>query len=190
VTYVYVADTGNRPAHRSTVVIYRVPEPEVAAGAAAGTSQLSGVVALSFSYPPGPVPDVETLLVDPVTGELFVVTKAPERSRILRANGTTFEPVGEVPTPVLTQWFTGGDVTPDGRFVALRADDVLAGDGSVVIFPRPEGAGLAAAFAQPPCAGAVGAEAMGEAIGFTPDGLGYVTASEGGHPALHRFHTP
>jgi hypothetical protein len=30
-------------------------------------------------------------------------------------------------------------------------------------------------------------EPQGEAIGFTRDGHGYVTASEGSHPSLHRF---
>ena len=35
-----------------------------------------------------------------------------------------------------------------------------------------------------------GSEPQGEALGFTRDGRGYVTLSEGAHVALHRFTAP
>src|SRR5690606_12014699 len=121
----------------------------------------------------------------------LVAAKEPFRSRVFQAVGSSLVPVAEVPTPSPSELFTGGDVTPDGAFVALRTDDFLGGNGSVVLYPRPAGAGLAAAFGGTPCFGAVGPEVQGEAVGFTPDGLGYVTASdEVRNPPLHRFHTP
>ncbi len=87
---------------------------------------------------------------------------------------------------------TGADVTPNGDVVALRT--YL----SVVLFPRAAGQSLAQAFSQASCAGAAppfgsstpASEPQGEAIGFTRDGRGYVTVSEGVHPALHRFVAP
>jgi hypothetical protein len=87
---------------------------------------------------------------------------------------------------------TGADVTPNGDVVALRTYV------SVVLFPRPAGRSLAQAFSQPSCAGAAPpfgsatpvSEPQGEAIGFTRDGRGYVTVSEGVHPGLHQFVAP
>ncbi len=50
---------------------------------------------------------------------------------------------------------------------------------------------VAGVFSQASCEGASSAsEAQGEAIGFTRDGRGYVTVSEGVHPALHQFVAP
>ena len=113
-------------------------------------------------------------------GVYFVVVGLlHRRSRPLVASGA-WDAVGAVPQ----RWVTAADVTPAGDFVALRTY------GSVLIYPRPAGQSLVAALAQAPCAGATAGEAQGEAIGFTPDGRGYVTASEGASPALHQFHAP
>jgi hypothetical protein len=79
---------------------------------------------------------------------------------------------------------TAADATPAGDVVALRTYF------SVVLYPRPNGSPLADAFAQPSCNGAVASEAQGEALGFTRDGRGYVTASEGAFPPLHDFVAP
>ena len=183
-TYLYVADIGNNiNPKRNAVDVYRVPEPAVSASTSAGAVNLAGVAKLTFTYPSGATPDAEALLVDPVDGSILVVTKVASGSaQVYRANPGTgaWDAVGAVPQ----RWVTAADVTPAGDFVALRTY------GSVLIYPRPAGQSLVAALAQAPCAGATAGEAQGEAIGFTPDGRGYVTASEGASPALHQFHAP
>jgi hypothetical protein len=193
-SYLYVADTGDNPFDptRPSVSVYRVPEPVVDSGVAAPPPQVvPGAARLSFTYPDGPH-DAETLLVDPRTGELYVVTKslsgpaqvfhAPPN---LPASSTTA--LTQVATiPVLLA--TGGDVSPSGELVALRTDALL-GNGTVLVYRR-DGASLADAFGGSPCSGAAGDEPQGEAIGFTPDGRAYVTVSEGMHSPLHRFSAP
>ncbi len=191
--YLYLADIGNSiERKRDGVVVYRVAEPDVSAGSAA----VGGVARLSLTYPGGETPDAESFLVDPVNGDLLIVTKELFTSRVffapanLPANSTTeLTQVGTVGVPGFLAAFTAADVTADGAFVATRTD-AYAGNGSVVIYRRPAGQSLAAAFAQPPCYGATASETQGEAIGFTSDGRGYVTASEGTSPELHQFHAP
>jgi hypothetical protein len=187
-SYLYVADIGNNNTpKRNAVDVYRVAEPSVSSAASSGAVSLGGATKLTFSYPGGATPDAEALLVDPTTGEMFVVTKVGGGvAQVYRANvGTaTWDPVATVSRT----WVTGADVTPAGDFV------VLVTYGSVVVYPRPAGGSLADAFGQAPCAGGFPALTPGatqyEAIGFTPDGRGYVTASEGANPPLHQFHAP
>lgn len=190
-SYLYVGDIGDNAAARASVQVYRVSEPAVDPTAGTPARQvLTGVARLTLTYPDGPH-NAEALLVDPVTGEIFIVTKSYDGiAQVFRAPAS----LGEGSTTALVRVgtvslgpsaaVTAADVTVAGDMVALRTYS------SVVIFPRPSGSSLADAFAQAPCKGAVGAEAQGEALGFTRDGLGYVTASEGAHPALHSFDTP
>lgn len=188
VSYLYVGDIGDNGVSRASVQVYRVPEPAVDPGTAVpGSHTLTGVARLTVKYPDG-AHNAEALLVDPVTGELFVVTKSSSIAQVFRApanlaDGSTTT-LTQVATVSLGALVTAADVSVAGDVVALRTYS------SVVVYPRPSGAPLADAFSQASCAGAVGAESQGEAVGFTRDGLGYVTASEGSSPALHAFRTP
>ncbi len=160
---------------------------------------VAGVATLNFTYPDGPH-DAEALIVDPTSGELYIVTKdlVGGVAQVFRApanlaDGTTtaLNQVASVSLG-LGRGVTGADVTPDGDVVALRTYV------SVVLFPRRSGTSLGQAFSEPSCAGAappfgsatVASEPQGEAIGFTRDGRGYVTVSEGAHPVLHQFVAP
>jgi hypothetical protein len=193
VAYLYLADIGDNAKSRASVQVYRVPEPLVDSGILPGPPQtLTGVATLTFTYPDGPH-DAEALIVDPTNGEVFVVTKdliggvaqvfrAP--ANLAGGSTTALTQVATVSLGFL-HGVTGADVTPNGDVVALRT--YL----SVSLYPRPAGQSLAQAFSQAACAGASSAsESQGEAIGFTRDGRGYVTVSEGVHPALHQFVAP
>ena len=159
-------------------------------GATPPATVLNNVAALTLAYPDGPH-DAEALLVDPVSGELFVVTKEfSGNAQVFRApanlaNGSTTVLV-QVATVSLgfLGAVTAADVSPTGDVVVLRTYF------SAVLFGRPAGSPLADAFSQPSCNGAVASEAQGEAIGFTRDGRGYMTSSEGVNPPLHRFVSP
>jgi hypothetical protein len=52
---------------------------------------------------------------------------------------------------------------------------------------RPAGAPLWEAFETTACPAAVVSEPQGEALGFSADGLGYYTVSEGVHQPIHYF---
>jgi hypothetical protein len=200
VSYLYLGDIGDNTKTRATVQVYRVAEPLVDPAHPLGAPQtLSGVDRLNLVYPDG-AHDAEALVVDPSSGELFVITKDLAggvaqvfRSPANRADGstTTLTQVATVSLGAL-QGVTAADVTPAGDVVALRT---YLG---VFLYPRVSGTPLAQAFSQPVCAGAAppfgkswpDGEPQGEAIGFTRDGRGYVTLSEGPHAPLHRFVAP
>jgi hypothetical protein len=193
VNYLYVGDIGDNAKNRASIQVYRVAEPAVDTGVTSPPppQTLTGVAKLTFVYPDGPH-DAEALLVDPASGEMFIVTKdASGTAQVFRApanlaggSSTTLASVGTVSLgsagPV-----TAADVTPAGDVVGLRTYF------AVRFFPRIAGTPLAQSFRpQASCAGATASEAQGEALGFTRDGRGYVTASEGAHPALHSFVAP
>jgi hypothetical protein len=190
--YLYVGDIGDNAKTRASIQVYRVLEPAVDTSVTTPPppQTLTGVAKLTFVYPDGPH-DAEALLVDPSSGEVFILTKdfsgiaqvfrAP--ANLAAGSSTTLTSVGTVSLGSGGA-VTAADVTPTGDVVGLRTYF------SVRLFPRVAGTPLVQSFAQPPCAGATVSEAQGEAIGFTRDGRGYVTASEGAHPALHLFVAP
>ena len=71
-SYLYLADIGDNASARDPIVVYRVPEPANAPDGTGGT--LSGVETISLRYPDQPV-DAESLIVDPLSGDLFVIDK-------------------------------------------------------------------------------------------------------------------
>jgi len=183
---VYLADIGDNSRTHTESHIYRVVEPAVDATSRATTGHVTGDT-LTFTYPDGPH-DAEDFMVDPVSGDLIIVTKdwsLAGHSEVYRAppglaagSTTVLEHVDTVELRIgaLT---TGGDVSSDGHVVALRSYK------EVSLYPRPDGQPVWAAFAQKPCAGAWRDEKQGEAIGFAADGSSYATISEGSQPGLH-----
>jgi hypothetical protein len=116
----YIADIGDNRASRKRITIYRVPEPAVGS-AATGPAEVFHAV-----YPDHPH-DAEALIVIP-GGQLFVVTKeVPPRlyklPAALKPGATaTLEFVRQLDERVR---ITGGAVSADGRWTALRSNGTL-----------------------------------------------------------------
>jgi len=139
--YIYAGDIGDNTRHRSSVTVYRVAEPPVSATQQPLTVDLDDVAALPMQYPGPEVYDCEALLVDPVSGDIFLVTKdragegvahvfrnpAPHAPDVM----VTLELVEDIPLPAQV---TGGDVSPSGDGVLLHVsarDDRLVLTGEV-----------------------------------------------------------
>jgi hypothetical protein len=192
-SYLYAADIGDNDAARSSVTVYRVPEPVAAPTGAGGT--LRDTEAIELHYPGGPA-DAEALLVDPITGDLVIVTKSyAGRSHVLQAAASALvdgAPVTmtDVATITITPpragiglpgtAVTGGDVAPDGSIVLLRTYQ------SVLAFARDDGQSVAEALQGTPCEAPAADEPQGEAVAFTSAGDAYLTVSEGSSPPVHR----
>ncbi|MDZ4700979.1 MAG: hypothetical protein SH809_14825, partial [Rhodothermales bacterium] len=139
----------------------------------------------ALTYPDGPH-NSETLMVDPATGDLYIVTKSSGRQAVYRAplapaGGAAFvlERVGEVAlrgSVSLTQRAVAGDISPSGRWSLVKSYDVVY---------RYE-AGLDPWYADTPEAMPYVPEPQGEAIAWAADESGYFTLSEeaGGVPAI------
>jgi hypothetical protein len=202
----YLADIGDNRAQRDEIDIYRIAEPTVSADGPAAVAEVTDVDKLILHYPDRPH-DAETLLVDPVAGDMFIVTKellggpssvfrvpndvAPGAPATMLPAGQlsfdTFASDKEIPAdaPPLVRALghlpTAGDISRDGRLIAIRTY------ATVWVWDRATGETIADALQRAPCEGPSAIEPQGESIAFQPDSHGYTTTTEGPHPPLHRF---
>jgi hypothetical protein len=195
----YIADIGNNIGDRDTVPIEVVAEPDTAGGL---PPSIRVERSIELTWPDG-ARDAEVLLVDPQSSQLVIVTKSfAGPSEVYTADGTGSGPtemtkVGTVdlraaaavpsddaPVDAILGLgaSTGGDVTAAGDVALIRTY------GTALVWPREDGQSLAEAIVEnEPCEAPTAAEPQGEAIAVDPDGRGYRTISEGGHPPINRF---
>lgn len=194
--YLYIGDIGDNRRTRDEVVVYRVPEPAKAPGGRGG--RLESAVAIRLAYPEGPA-NAEALFVDPLSGDLHVVTKEDDggEARVFRVGADALdesgvlpmEPVGSFDPPEPSglvlglpgSMVTGADISPDGSLVLVRTYR------AVLAFERRDGESVADAMQRGPCEAPQVEEQQGETVAFTGDGRGYLTVSEGPRAEIHRF---
>lgn len=166
----FVADIGDNGGRRPEVHVYAVREPAVLADTVA-----PAVARYRLRYPDGPR-DAETFLVDPRTGDWFIVTKREERVRVYRAAAPqapdTLLTLERVPGTLGFRMATGGDVSPDGAEVVVRTYEQL------FHWRRAADESLGATLMRPPARIPYQREPQGEAVGFTLDGAGILTTTE------------
>ena len=180
-TYVYVADIGDNQSQRDDVTVYRVPEPVLDPAPGPDPVVLTDVVALTVEYPDG-AHDAETLLVDPRTGDLFIVTKTlfAGASGIYRwaapqSGSATVELVGSLSlpsSPFTGSTVTAGDISPSGDEILLRTYT------TAFAWRRDPLQSVTEALGGARCAVPLEFETQGEAIAYRHDGNAYLTTSE------------
>lgn len=182
VDYIYVGAIGDNVSKYKSIRVYRVPEPAVDANQPPAFVKIGGVETIELVYPGGPQ-NAETLMIDPLTKDLYIVSKE-EPSRVYRAawpqstaSETTLEYVAKLP------WgkATGGDISPDGRMIIVR------GYFAASLWLRPENGPLWQCFEKNECKVPLIFEQQGEAICFDPNGSGYYTTSEHVHQPIYYF---
>jgi hypothetical protein len=189
VSYLYVGDIGGSVGNqtvRNEIRILRVPEPAVSTAWATNpvVADFDAVEKFTLRYPDGSF-DAESLLLDPVTGDVLVVIKQPVYSRVYRASLPATAPSTTIPlTHLCNVAFvnaSSGDISADGKQIVLRNET------QATLWQRcdhePIATTLARAGYSIPIVGPP-AEPNGEAFGFLPDGSGYVTTGEGANPAV------
>jgi hypothetical protein len=180
-TCLFLGDIGDNRRVRDDYAVYRVKEPEVTVGKPAGTVQVPWEK-LEYEFPGGEQINSETLLMRPVSGELYLATKEKPGvpSRVFKfpmplnpAKKVTLLKVAELKVPAKTdQSLTAGDLSPDGTALLLRTYNRL------VLLELTPGAPFETIFTADPKEVPVSAEPQGEAVGWRPDGRGYYTSSE------------
>ena len=189
VDYLYFADIGDNDVDRENVRVYRVPEPAVYSYFAVSPSieTASNDEEIVLEYPDGPH-DAEALLVDPLTGDLFIATKQRDVSRIYRATRSQIESNSTVRLERVRQIdfdvVSGGAISLDGREIVLRREDFAQ------LWVRAPGESVVDALGRSPIdIPVVGppSEPNGEAISFHPTSLGYYTLSEGTGQTIYFF---
>lgn len=172
----YVADIGDNRAQRGSVTVYRIPEPSPGAGASAPAEQMV------LRYPDGPR-DAETLLVDPRRGTLVIVSKEISGGRAYSVpRFTPGEATLRRGPEVAPVFATGGDVSADGRIVAVRAYTSLA------VWRRRGDESLVATLRRAPCTPPTSLfEGQGEALALNRTGTAARTVAEGSPAVLRRY---
>jgi hypothetical protein len=190
--YLWVADAGDNLTLRPNATIYRLPEPTVAPGATAGTLPATGLERITVAYPDGPH-DVETLLVDPVTGDAFLVGKETDQDRtvpVYRLPATDLNDGARVEAELVGRVVgresrgngpTAGDVSADGTLV------LVSNGREGFLWLRDPAQPLAAVFAAQPAAPCDVRPGGGEAVAFSVDGAHLWAVNEGEEAALRRF---
>lgn len=183
----YVGDIGDNTAARRSIQVYRVDEPGPSALATAPA------VRIDLRYSDGPH-DAEALLADPLRRELVIVTKALGGGRAYTVPApTTGSGAGDGVTTLLRgpsvdlAWVTAGDVSGDGRIVALRTYADLA------IWRRRGREPLTATLTRRPTCRAdvsLAGEGQGESLALDRRGEVVLTAPEGAEPLLRRYGRP
>ncbi len=181
--YLYLGDIGDNQGRHPDVTVYRVPEPRVDAGFPFGATTAGPADAVVLTYPDGPR-DAETLLVDPLTRDIYIISKREMFSKVYLApwpqsttQRTEMQPVALLPWG----FAVAGDVSPDGRRVIVRS--ML----NASLWNRPVGAPLWQAFAGEQVQLPLMDEPQGEGICFDGKGAGYFTIGETDYPPLYYF---
>jgi hypothetical protein len=181
--YIYLGDIGDNFASRPNIRVFRFPEP-AAYGYQANSPRVESAVGaqeIMLHYPDGPF-DAEALMVDPLTGDLFIATKHTNVSRVYRASRAELDGGGPVELSFIREIafnnfrsVSAADISSDGKLIAMRRNarawvwvrqsgqsvgDALGGSVATTINPLV-------------------AEFNGEALAFHPTGLGFYTLSEG-----------
>ena len=181
--YLYIGDIGDNQAKYPDVTVYRLPEPRISAASPFGQMTIGPADAIRLTYPDGPR-DAETLLVDPLTRDIFILSKRELFSKVYRAawpQSTTQQTRMERVAVLPWGFAVAGDVSPDGRRVIIR------GMFNASLWVRPAGEPLWRAFSGKQVQLPLMDEPQGEGICFDAGGAGYFTIGEESHPPLHYF---
>lgn len=170
VSYVYLGEIGDNQAIYDGYAVYRFEEPKSI------TSKITQVDKISFRYPDNKKYDAEALMVDPLTKDIYIVTKREFNVRMYRLpypQSTTETMTAEFVQTLQLTAITAADISPDGQEIILKSYD------AAYYWRRKKDESIATTLTRIRDVGLpYTVEPQGEAICFDKDGKGYFTVSE------------
>jgi len=182
-SYLYIADIGDNGAKKRYITVYRVPEPTVSLMKPPPFGKTARADAINLKYPDHPR-DAETLFVDPLTRDLYIISKRELSNGLYCATypqSTRETTTLQFKTTLPIGFAVAGDISSNGLFVVVRSRFGAA------MFERVAGRPLWEAFKRKPRALPVKSEKQGEAIAFDVEGQGYYTVSEGKKQPIYYY---
>ncbi len=182
--YLYIGDLGHNSSRHSLKYIHRIPEPRLPRWTFVSQGQqtqpspldtiLTGIETITVKYPDGSR-DAETLMLDPLTKDLYIVSKQDTLAHLYRAaypqptSGTlTLERVATLPFGGVV----AGDISPAGDGILLKTYV------AIYYWPRLPNQTVWEALALPATPVPYILEPQGEAVAWQAQGRGYYTLSE------------
>ena len=183
--FLYIGDIGNNTRDRGEFTIYRVKEPKVSAeNKSSGKKnpiETESAETIKFSYP-DMRRDAETLMVHPVTGDIYIVSKRLSGAAAIYKINSDFdlnkinkiEKIDDFSGPAIPNGFlTGGDISPDGKRV------IICDYFNAYELVLPETAkDFDEIWKETPATIELGAREQGEAVGYSADGKSIFATSE------------
>ena len=182
---VYVADIGDNFENNAKYAIYWFKDLKITTNP---YTVLTDVNMLTFNLPDG-FHDMETMLVDQQTKDIFVISKRENNKRLYKipaakvVNGAnvTAEYIEDLSFSVpftndlkiqQAYYLTGGSVSPDNSEILIRSYI------GIYYWKRKSGESIPAALLRSAKAVPYKMEPQGEGVSFAHDGSGYYTVSE------------
>jgi hypothetical protein len=167
--YLYVGDIGDNEARYPYKIIYRVEEPDVISN-----ETIESIDTLYIQLPDG-TRDTEALMIDPISTEMFIVSKREDSVRLYQFNhnwksGDTLTAELKIKLPYFNT--VAADISADGSEVLLKNYD------HVYYWKRSGSEPIADLLTRTPLELKYKPEKQGEAIAWSRDGKGYYTLSE------------
>jgi len=188
-SYVYMGDIGDNYAVRNYITVYRMEEKKAWAKDSISTGD---AVPVHFRYPDGPK-DAETLMIDPIEKLIYIVSKRQDSVTVYTS------PLNYKADDTLVlnkrcrlffsgyklfKWITAGDISKDGQQILIKSYT------KVYYWKRVNNEPVWKTLLKKPQTLPYIQEKQGEAIGFTPDGKGYYTTSEGVYSPIYYYKIP
>jgi PKD repeat protein len=175
----FMGDIGDNGYNRDEIAVWVAEEPDPF------TDGELDPLRMELIYPDG-ARNAETLLVDPISFDVYIVTKDYDGDAELYVKRAphdsegpfVLEDLGDLESESLVA--TGGSVSVDGTRIVLRDYSDTA-----YVWNRDGYLPLEEALLAEPCEIEIAGEPQGEAVAFTADGGGIVTISEGSAQALN-----
>jgi hypothetical protein len=188
-SYVYLGDIGDNFYERSYITVYRFEEQP-----SWMNNSVNHVVPvqLHLSYPDSPQ-DAETLMIDPLQNLLYIINKRTDTIRVYTTpldfknnekRILTLRSKIHFPGYKPFKYITAGDISKDGTKILMKSY------GRVYFWRRKENEPVWETLRRKPQELPYDIQRQGEAIGFTPDGDGYYTTTEGSFAAIYYYHLP
>lgn len=170
VNYIYIGEIGDNNEVHAQYYIYRFPEP------AANQTLINSYDKITFTYSDKKSYDAETLLLDPLTKDLYVITKRQFNVNVFKLaypQATDKPIVAEFLKSIRYPFIVGGDISADGTEILLKSYD------ATYYWKRKKEESLIDALSRDRDIGVPYLkEPQGEAVCFDKAGKGYYTISE------------
>ena len=120
--YIYLGEIGDNLEQYSEYTIYRFEEPSSL------QQPIRTVDTISFTYDDGKSYDAETLLLNPTTKDLYIITKRQFNVRVYKLaypQSTTSRNTATFLFTLSYPFLTGGDISKDGKEILLKNYDAI-----------------------------------------------------------------
>ncbi|MFM9838723.1 MAG: hypothetical protein ACKVOQ_10700 [Cyclobacteriaceae bacterium] len=178
-SYVYVAEIGDNKSQYPTKYVYRFPEPSIAGKTLPINETITTFDKIELKLPDG-VFNAEALMVDPLTKDIYIVSKDVAASVYVATypqdltNIITMKKIAMLPFTNVT----AGDISPDGNEILLKTTQYIC------YWKKSGSESISELFKRTPTLVPYTIELQGEAVCFAADGSAYYTTSERPDPTV------